>query len=122
MKSNSMRSSVALRTLAVALLAATAGVAVADDPKAQEGGRDGMTERESAQPVDDAWITTKVKADLLATPDVSGLALNVETVNGVVSLSGDVDSQAEVERAVAVARGIKGVSKVDASGVRVRNP
>lgn len=112
----------ATRILAASLLAGAVGLAMANDPAAQEdtGGKDKMMERESGQPVDDAWITTKVKADLLATEDVSGLQLNVETVEGVVSLSGEVDSQAEADRAVAVAKGIKGVSRVDASGIKVR--
>jgi len=74
---------------------------------------------QSSQPGSDTWITTKVKADLLATKDVSGLELKVETLNGVVSLSGDVSTQSEKDRAVAVAKGIKGVTSVDASGVRV---
>lgn len=112
------RMSAGLLTAALGCL--LAGAASANDPDAQDGGRDKMTERESAQPVDDTWITTKVKADLLATRDVSGLEINVETVNGVVSLSGAVDTQAEADRATAVARGIKGVSRVDASGIRVR--
>lgn len=73
----------------------------------------GMHEQESVQPGSDTWITTKVKADLLATKDISGLEIKVETVNGVVSLSGDVDTQAEADKAVAVARGIKGVNRVD---------
>ncbi|MBP6798504.1 MAG: BON domain-containing protein [Luteimonas sp.] len=104
---------------AVALMAGTTGTALAAQGH-QDGGRDKITERESAQPVDDTWITTKVKADLLATEDVSGLALNVETVNGVVSLSGEVDSRAEADRAVKVASGIEGVKRVDGSGIKVR--
>jgi len=73
----------------------------------------GMQQQESVQPGSDTWITTKVKADLLATKDISGLEIKVETVNGVVTLSGDVDSQAEADKAVAVTQGIKGVSRVD---------
>lgn len=73
----------------------------------------GMQEQESVQPGSDTWITTKVKADLLATKDISGLEIKVETVNGVVTLSGDIDSRAEADKAVAVAKGIKGVSRVD---------
>lgn len=73
----------------------------------------GMQEHASAQPGSDTWITTKVKADLLATKDIPGMAIKVETVNGVVSLSGDVDSRAEADRAVAIAKGIKGVSHVN---------
>ncbi len=73
----------------------------------------GAQEQESVQPGSDTWITTKVKAELLATKDVSGMEVKVETVNGVVSLSGNVDTQAEADRAVAVAQRIEGVSRVD---------
>lgn len=75
---------------------------------------------ESNQPVSDTWITTKVKADLLATSDVSGLDISVETANGIVSLSGDVDTQAQIERAEAIARNIEGVRSVDAKQLRVK--
>jgi len=118
---SSTRARTSLRVLAVALLAGAVGTAMADNPDTKEREDRKMTERESSQPVDDTWITTKVKADLLATSDVSGLELNVETVEGVVSLTGDVDTQAEADRAVAVAKGIKGVSRVDSSGIKV-NP
>lgn len=76
---------------------------------------------DSAQPVGDAWITTKVKADLLATEDVSGTDIKVETVNGVVKLSGTVKSQAQIDKAVSVAKGIDGVARVDSSGLSVGN-
>ena len=118
---SSTRARTTLRVLAVALLAGTVGTAMADNPDTKEREDRKMTERESSQPVDDTWITTKVKADLLTTSDVSGLELNVETVEGVVSLTGDVDTQAEADRAVAVAKGIKGVTRVDSSGIKV-NP
>ncbi len=118
---SSTRTRTTLRVLAVALLAGAVGTAVADNPDTKEREDRKMTERESSQPVDDTWITTKVKADLLATSDVSGLELNVETVEGVVSLTGDVDSQAEADRAIAVAKGIEGVTRVDSSGIKV-NP
>lgn len=67
---------------------------------------------ESQQPVDDTWITTKVKSSLLADADVSGLDIDVETVNGVVSLSGQVDEQAQIDQAKQIARGIEGVAEV----------
>jgi len=118
---SSIRTRTTLRVLAVTLLAGVIGTVMADNPDTGERQDRKMTERESSQPVDDTWITTKVKADLLATSDVSGLELNVETVEGVVSLTGDVDSQAEADRAVAVAKGIKGVTRVDSRGIRV-NP
>jgi hyperosmotically inducible protein len=71
------------------------------------------TTSEAGEVVTDAWITTKVKADLLATDDVSGTSINVDTNNGVVTLTGNVRSSAEADKAVTVARGIKGVVKVD---------
>ncbi len=67
---------------------------------------------DSDQPVDDTWITTKVKSSLLADTDVSGLDIKVDTVNGVVTLSGQVDQQAQIAHAERIARGIKGVTDV----------
>jgi|GEM_PF-169760 len=74
---------------------------------------------ESEEPVTDTWITTKVKADLLTSENVPGTEVKVETVNGVVSLSGNVATKAEHDRAIAVARGIKGVQRVDSSQLKV---
>ncbi|TYT26991.1 BON domain-containing protein [Luteimonas viscosa] len=75
--------------------------------------------RDSDQPVDDTWITTKVKSSLLADNDVSGLAIDVETVNGVVALSGQVESQAQIDHATRIARDIEGVTNVDTTGLTV---
>lgn len=68
---------------------------------------------EAGEMVTDTWITTKVKADLLATEDVSGTDISVDTKDGVVTLTGNVESKAEADKAVSVARGIKGVARVD---------
>ena len=73
----------------------------------------------SSQPVNDTWITTKVKADLLATENVSGLDIKVETVDGVVTLTGAVTSQAQKDKAVEVAKQIKGVKRVEAGGLKL---
>ncbi len=74
---------------------------------------------DSNEPVTDSWITTKVKADLLASSNVPGTEVKVETVNGVVSLSGTVATQAEKDKAVTTAKGIKGVTRVDAAALKV---
>ena len=63
--------------------------------------------------VDDAAITTKVKAALLADDQVKGTQINVDTNAGIVKLTGTVDSQAQVQRAVEVAKGVSGVQKVE---------
>ena len=62
--------------------------------------------------VDDAWITTKVKAALIEDPLTKAYQIEVETFKGVVQLSGFVATQAEANRAVEVARGVKGVTSV----------
>lgn len=78
-----------------------------------------VEEGDSAQPVNDTWITTKVKADLMATSDVPGTTIDVDTVNGTVKLKGSVDSKAAADKAVAVAKNIKGVKHVDATALKV---
>jgi len=65
--------------------------------------------------VADSVITTKVKSELLAEPALKSLDVHVETTNGTVMLSGFVPSQAEVDKAVDVARNVKGVNKVQSS-------
>ena len=64
------------------------------------------------QKIDDSTITAKVKSALLADPDVSGMAINVETVGGQVQLSGFVDSTAQARRAADIAGRVKGVDRV----------
>jgi hyperosmotically inducible protein len=63
--------------------------------------------------IDDSTITTKVKAALLADEDVKGLDIKVETRKGEVYLSGFVDSQGQMDRAITVAKGVEGVKNVD---------
>lgn len=70
--------------------------------------------------VADSVITTKVKAELLKEPNLKSLDVHVETNQGVVSLSGFVPSQTEVDKAVEVARNVKGVTQVQ-SALRVDN-
>jgi len=43
--------------------------------------------------IDDAEITTKVKAAIFAEPGLKTLQISVDTIKGVVTLSGSVDSQ-----------------------------
>ena len=62
--------------------------------------------------VDDSVITTKVKAAILNEPTLSAAEINVETFKGVVQLSGFVNSNADINKAVAVARSVGGVKSV----------
>lgn len=63
--------------------------------------------------VDDGAITTKVKSALLADADVKSFDIKVETRKGEVQLSGFVDNQTQIDRAIAVAKGVQGVKSVD---------
>lgn len=60
----------------------------------------------------DAAITTKVKAKLATTRNVSATQIGVNTYNGVVQLSGFVDSQDAVDKAASLAKDVDGVKQV----------
>jgi osmotically-inducible protein OsmY len=62
--------------------------------------------------VDDALITTKVKAALAADPNVKATEVNVETFKGMVQLSGFVSERDSIQKAIDVARGVNGVRGV----------
>jgi osmotically-inducible protein OsmY len=62
--------------------------------------------------VDDAAITTKVKAAFAKDKDVSAMAVHVDTDKGVVRLSGDVKSSTEKVKAERLARDVEGVRAV----------
>ncbi|MGB0135304.1 BON domain-containing protein [Dokdonella sp.] len=99
--------------LGIALVFGAPAIAMADDMKK------GSTEMDSEQPVTDTWITTKVKADLATTDGIDSTDISVDTVNGVVTLTGMQPNSMAVKKAVAVAEGIKGVTKVNASSLTV---
>ena len=61
----------------------------------------------------DAGITAKVKTALLADTDVSGLAINVDTANGVVTLTGAVNNATEKAKAIEIAAKVDNVSRVE---------
>jgi len=56
----------------------------------------------------EAWITTKVKSELTRL-GLDPLHVHVDTDGNVVTLSGTVDSAAEVRKAVGAAKAVKGV-------------
>jgi hyperosmotically inducible periplasmic protein len=62
--------------------------------------------------VDDATITTQVKARMLNNPDVAGTSISVETLNGTVMLSGFAKNATEKATAEKIAREVSGVKAV----------
>ena len=63
--------------------------------------------------IDDAEITAKVKASIFAEPGLKTLQISVDTVQGVVTLSGSADSQASSDRVRSLAAAVAGVNRVD---------
>lgn len=69
--------------------------------------------------VSDAWISSQIKASVLARHALGGLSIGVSTRDGVVSLSGVVPSDAERQQLIETARKTRGVREVDASALKV---
>lgn len=61
---------------------------------------------------DDATITSKVKAAVLGEANLKSAEINVETYKGTVQLTGFVKSKADIDKAVQLAKGVKGVTSV----------
>lgn len=70
------------------------------------------TKESAGEYVDDSVITTKVKSAFVEDKTVSALNIKVETFKGTVQLSGFANSQTEIQRAVDLARNVKGVKAV----------
>ena len=62
--------------------------------------------------LDDSVLTTKVKAAIFNEPTLKSAEINVETYKGAVQLSGFVQSQADINKAIDLAKAVKGVSSV----------
>ena len=100
MKLTRFQSAIAQSVLATSLLVSLA--ACAPTP----------TREGTGEYVDDSVITGKVKAAFAADPMVKATQVQVETFKGTVQLSGFVDSRESAQRAVEIARSVKGVHSV----------
>jgi osmotically-inducible protein OsmY len=72
--------------------------------------------------IDDATVTAKIKKAFLVDPQVKSFQIGVETMDGVVQLSGFVDSAESEEHAVHVAEHVNGVKMVKDSLVIAPKP
>jgi osmotically-inducible protein OsmY len=70
------------------------------------------TRESTGEYVDDSVITTKVKSLLAADDFLKSFDISVETFKGTVQLSGFVSSQAAVDKAIQITRGVGGVKSV----------
>ncbi|HQT32081.1 MAG TPA: BON domain-containing protein [Thiobacillus sp.] len=92
------------KTLTAAMLAITLVSAVGCASSAKQSG--------TGEYVDDTVITTKVKAAIFNESTLKSAEINVETFKGVVQMSGFVNSQADINKAVSLARSVDGVVSV----------
>lgn len=120
---NTIQKSLTATAIAAALSLPMAGVAFADINAAVQKTDALMLAtndrvEKAGDAVSDTWITTKVKSTLLAEDATPGMDIEVETKDGVVSLSGTVATEAEREMAINKAKGIEGVRDVAADGLK----
>ncbi len=92
---------------AVTLTRAIEGVKAVDNKVSLKSGTTTVGNK-----VDDSVITTRVKAALLADSTIKSLDITVVTRKTEVKLSGFVNNQVQIDRALEVARGIEGVTQV----------
>lgn len=101
-----------LRWLSLALAGAmTVFMVGCEEPRV--GGGEAPPATSLGTEVDDTVLTTQVKAALLADPDVKSFDFKVETRKGDVQLSGFVDSQAQVDRALEITRAVPGIGAIE---------
>ena len=68
--------------------------------------------QKSGEYVDDSWITTKVKSEMIADKAVDARHISVNTSDGVVTLGGTASNWTEANKAAEIAHSVKGVSRV----------
>jgi osmotically-inducible protein OsmY len=84
-----------------------------EPPPAPQTGADRTSSEPLSDRLTDASVTTAVKSKLLADPDTSGLRIDVDTRDKVVTLTGKVKSAMEKDEAVQIARNTEGVKSVN---------
>lgn len=89
-----------------------------DDPDAAENVKKDIKEtvesaaEETAEETADFKISATIKAKLAKDPDASAINIDVDTTDGVVTLSGKVPSQSQADKAIQIAKSVQGVKKV----------
>ena len=70
-------------------------------------------ERPVGRHLDDVDLSTRIEARLIAERDMPSRWINVEVIDGVVTLTGYLPTQNQIDRAVAICRSFGGVKSVD---------
>ncbi len=118
--------------LPVIALSMLLGIGISACNRAEEGAEpEGIIDSSMEESIDkaiddtqdvmsDSWITTKVKAELMADNLSKGFDVKVDTKDGVVSLEGILLNQDAIDHVTALAASIEGVRRVDASQLVVQ--
>ena len=106
----------------VVLLASVLGFTACkqEGPAEKAGKKIDQTSEQAGQKIekagavmDDSSITAKIKSDMAADPLLKASQITVTTKNGVVKLSGVVDSQQSIDRALEITRNVKNVQSTE---------
>jgi osmotically-inducible protein OsmY len=84
----------------------------ASKPAKEKSAAPASKKESTGEYIDDAVITAKVKEAVLEEPSLKSAEINVETSKGTVQLSGFVRSRVDINKAVEVAKHVKGVKSV----------
>jgi osmotically-inducible protein OsmY len=103
--------SYAIRRQAVALARNTEGVREVRD-ELQVDTALAPEEQDAMAQIDDAWIATKIESKYFLDPDVKGRTIDVNVADGVVTLTGSVESDAQSKTAEQIAGETDGVTEV----------
>jgi len=102
--------------LAAVLAAGTAGCWAAVGAGAAAGAAGGYAAARSGKTtgemVDDSILVTRVKTELLKSPLVRGLNIDVDVELGIVYLNGVATDEREIEEAIRLSRAVEGVRQV----------
>ena len=114
-----MKYKIGLSTLL--LLGALPLGAIANEPAQTPMGSNPPAKESPGEYIDDAAITTKVKAAFVNDKEVKATEVKVETYKGTVQLSGFAHSSKAIERAVQLASNVPGVKSVR-NDIRLKQP
>jgi hyperosmotically inducible protein len=106
-----MKARIAATCVALGLLLGPVAGYTAEKKDTPAAKTESKTEK-AKEAVEDAAITTKIKADYATDKDVSAMNIHVTTDHGVVTLTGNARSKAEADKAASIAKAAKGVVSV----------
>jgi len=115
--------SAAEKDLATRLALNTRGVVSVDNQQVVKAAKPTVADNvrssahEAKRVISDSWITSKVKSTFMYSTNVDGSDITVSTKNGIVTLSGKVDSGAERAMAIELAGNVRGVKSVQSNGL-----